>query len=116
MTEPAPAASPSPPSVNREVLADELARTIVDIVHGEGGLVQLARQVEGGDPGTRLPDESCEAVGTILWEAADVRDMAVAARLSGYLTALFDLALNFELGLPPEVEALQEWGETINPA
>lgn len=111
-----PDAARKPKRLEREAVAAELAWMIVDIVQGEGGLVQLAREVEGGDPNVRLPDESCEAVGLILWGAPDVRDMAVAARLSGYLTALFDLARHLDIELPAKAQALEDWQETINPA
>jgi hypothetical protein len=101
--------------VSREALAAWIGEAIVEIVHGEGGLVQLAREVEVGDPNHRLLDESCEAVGLALWEAPSSSDMAVAARLSGSLTALFDLASHFDLELPLEAQVLKEWCETINP-
>lgn len=110
----------APPSqscrVTRQALAAWIGEAIVEVVHGEGGLVQLAREVELGDPNLRLPDESCEAVGLILWEAPHASDMAVAARLSGSLTALFDVARHFDLELPAQAEILEEWCETINPA
>lgn len=104
-----------PIRVDRAALAAKIAWAVMEIVYGEGGLVQLAREVENGDPNHRLRDESCEAVAMILWEAPSISDMAIAARLSGALTALFDLARWFELDLPVEAQALEEWSETINP-
>lgn len=105
----------APKRVTREVLSKSISEAILEIVHGEGGLVQLAREVHLGDPNRSLSDENCEAVARILWEAPSASDMASAARLSGSLTSLFDLVRRFDLELAPEVRALEEWCETISP-
>jgi hypothetical protein len=105
----------SVPRLERRILVQQIAEAILEIVHGEGGLVQLAREVELGDPNHRLSDESCEAVAQILWEAPSASDMAVAARLSGCLTAFFDVVRWFDLELPAEARSLEDWCETISP-
>jgi len=101
--------------ISKEALGRKLAEAIVEAVHGEGGLVPLAREVRNGDSNARMADESVEAVGAILWEA-DSCDMAHAARLSGALTGFFYVAKVFDLDLPMEAQVLEDWCDTISPA
>jgi hypothetical protein len=101
--------------ISKETLGKKLAEAIIEAVHGEGGLIPLAREVWNGDPNVRLADESVEAVAAILWEA-DSSDMAHAARLSGSLTGFFYIAKVFDLDLPIEAQVLEDWCETISPA
>lgn len=101
--------------ITQEILGKKLAEAIQDYIHGEGGLVQFAREVRNGDPHLPLPKETPETVGEILWCETTVGDMAHVARTCGAITGYFDLARWLDIELPEDVKALMEWGDTIYP-
>jgi len=109
-------ASPKREPLDRVDLGRSLGDAIRDYIHGEGGLVAYAREVRNDDPNVPLSQETPEAVGAILWSETSAGDMAHAARISGAITALFDLARWLDIDLPEEIQALEEWGDTIYPA
>jgi hypothetical protein len=96
-------------------LAQQLAVLIKDAIHGEGGLIQMAREIKNGDPDLPLVDESFDSVSSVLWCDSDTVEMTHAARAAGYLTALFDLARRLQIELPVEVNELSDWCYAIFP-
>jgi len=109
-------AAPKREPLDRVDLGRSLGDAIRDYIHGEGGLIAYAREVRNDDPNVPLSQETPEAVGEILWSETSAGDMAHAARISGAITALFDLARWLDIELPEEIQALEEWGDTIYPA
>jgi hypothetical protein len=111
---------PPPPqagSITREDLARFLGEAIKAEIHDEGALVWQARSKVSDDPEVPLAGpEDAETVGTIIWERGDTGDIAQAAKNCGAILAYFYIARHFEIAFPPEVKALEEWGDTINPA
>jgi len=108
--------APKREPLDRADLGRSLGDAIKEYIHGEGGLVAYAREVRSGDPNLALLQETPEAVGDILWSETSAGDMAHAARISGAITACFDLARWLDIDLPEDVQALEEWGDTIYPA
>jgi len=105
------------PVLSLETLTHFLAEAIREEVFGEYALVQKARLKESGDLDVPLgAAEDVETVGTLIWERGDTGDIAYAAKNCGAIQGYFHVARHFELALPPEVLALEEWGDTINPA
>lgn len=47
-----------------------ISREIRATVHGDEGLIQLARSASGGDPEQALSDESFDSVSKVLWEGS----------------------------------------------
>lgn len=104
-------------AIARDALATFLAAAIREEIFGEFALVEKARVKESGDEDTPLAgEETAEAVGTIIWERGDYGDIAQACKNCGSIQAYFYIARRFDIVLPPEVLALEEWGDTINPA
>ena len=93
-----------------------LADSIRDCIFGDGGLVAFAREIRNGDPNVPLPEETPETVGEILWSETSTGDMAHAARTCGVISGYFDLARWLDIELPQDMRALEEWGDTIDPA
>lgn len=109
------AAAPGP--ISREELARFLAEAIREEVYGEFALIEKARLKESGENDVPLAGgETAETVGTILWERGDYSDIAQACKNCGAILGYFYLARHFDLALPPEVLALEVWGDTINPS
>lgn len=117
-----PASADPPPvskagGISREDLERFLTQAIEIEISDEGALVWQARLKESGDPELPLAgQETAETVGAIIWERGDTGDIARAAKNCGAILAYFFIARHFEIAFPPEVKALEEWGDAINPA
>lgn len=108
---------PVPDFVTKEALKGLLESAIREEIHGEGALIEKARLMEGDNPNTPLPGgETAETVGAVIWERGDTGDIVSAAKNCGAILAYFYIARHFDIALPPEVKALEEWGDTINPS
>jgi len=113
--EPPPASKAG--SISREDLVRFLTQAVEIEISDEGALVWQARLKANGDPEVPLAGpETTETVGSIIWERGDTGEIVRAARNCGAILAYFYVARHFEIAFPPEVKALEEWGDTINPA
>lgn len=119
--EPANAIDPRSPSKAESTSHEDLERFLTQAIEieisDEGALVWQARLQASGDPEVPLAgQETAETVGAIIWERGETKDIVRAARNCGAILAYFYIARYFDIALPPEVKALEEWGDTINPA
>lgn len=77
-------------------------------------IIRLARHIEQGDEETPLKNETLIMITKILWEAPKVTQTNETARLSGYLTALFDMADSIGLKLDGNIERFRSWERAFN--
>jgi hypothetical protein len=112
-----PSSSSPAPAISHEEMARFLGEAIRVEIFDEGALVRKARFWMNGDPDVPLSkEETAENVGTIIWEKGRTGDIALAAKNCGAIQGYFHVARHYDITLPPEVKALEEWGDTINPA
>lgn len=103
--------------LSKETLAHFLAEAIREEIFGEFALVEKARLKDSGDEAIPLEGgETAETVGTIIWEHGDYSDIAQASKNCGTIQGYFYIARHFDIVLPPDILALEEWGDTINPS
>lgn len=116
-----PSSDPSPSlssaAISREELARFLGEAIRTEIYEEGAILWQARLCENGDEEVPLqPAETAESAGAAIWQHGDTNDIVHASKNCGAIQGYLHVARHFDIALPPEIKALEEWGDTINPS